>query len=283
MKARLNGRLALVFDCGASGQTVLHVREQQPPLKVIRAFDLPGGAALVHLHNISGGVLGGDQLELDVRVHSGARAQITTAGATRLYRRAADRSAATQRTVIHVEADAQLEMLPDALIPFAGSAYQQQTTVTLGMDAGLFWWESVAPGRDARGEHFAYERLSLNTEISVEGQPVALEAICLEPQRRPLSSGFRLGRFTHFATFYICRVGLSTSCWAALEVEMMTLATALNSPQTQWGVSTLVAHGLIVRGVSLGSHPLNSGLFAFWDAASRALYNRPAIAPRKVY
>ena len=42
-----------------------------------------------------------------------------------------------------------LELLPDPLIPFAGSAYQQQTQIDLADNAGLFWWETIAPGREA--------------------------------------------------------------------------------------------------------------------------------------
>lgn len=38
------------------------------------------------MHNLSGGVLGGDLLELSVEVGNGACAQLASTGATRLYR-----------------------------------------------------------------------------------------------------------------------------------------------------------------------------------------------------
>ncbi|MGA2428146.1 MAG: hypothetical protein ABSH13_06560 [Candidatus Acidiferrum sp.] len=57
-----------------TGQTILVTSYQEPPLKVVRAFAVEGGAALVHLHNVSGGLLGGDRLELAVNV--GAHAQV---------------------------------------------------------------------------------------------------------------------------------------------------------------------------------------------------------------
>src|SRR5258708_39478074 len=86
MTTPLNGKLKLSFDCD-HGQTAMRVVEQTPPLRVIRAFAIDNGAALVHLHNVSGGVLGGDQLHTDVMVAANARAQITTTSATRVYRR----------------------------------------------------------------------------------------------------------------------------------------------------------------------------------------------------
>src|SRR5260370_8851376 len=83
---RVEGRLKLRFSADRTRQTQLIVREQRPPLQVIRAFPISTGGALVHVHNISGGVLGGDQLELEVDVEPGAHAQLTSTGPTRLYR-----------------------------------------------------------------------------------------------------------------------------------------------------------------------------------------------------
>ena len=53
-----------------ANRTELAVCDQQPPLKVVRAFKLSNGGMLVHLHNLSGGVLGGDRLETSVEVES---------------------------------------------------------------------------------------------------------------------------------------------------------------------------------------------------------------------
>jgi urease accessory protein len=275
----------LRFECArGSGQTVLASCEQQPPLKVVRAFPLDGGEALVHLHNLSGGVLGGDRLELSIEVCRGARAQVTTAGATRLYRSRAAAAAALQRNVIKVGENALLEFLPDALIPFAGSRYCQETLIELAAGAGLFCWETVAPGRDARGELFAYELLQLKLDLTAEGRWLAEERLKLEPARRPLSSPARLGRYRYFSTLYICRVGLDAARWPALERELAELARRLSRPdEILWGVSTLPAHGLVVRALSVKGCAIAQGLHAFWRAARLRLYGRTSVPPRKVY
>src|SRR5689334_14190789 len=118
----------------------MRVLEARPPLKVVRAFEAEYGAALVHLHNVSGGVLGGDHLTLEARVGAVAHAQITTTSATRIYRNRVDRPPSYQLNEITVGENALLELLPDPLIPFAQSAYQQRTAIQLGDNAGLFWW-----------------------------------------------------------------------------------------------------------------------------------------------
>lgn len=264
--------------------TILRVHVQEPPLRVVRAFSTAEGAALVHLHNVSGGVLSGDQLSLAAAVGAHARAQITSTGATRIYRQRENRTAATQVTDFTVQPGALLEYLPDMLIPFADSAYRQTTRIELGADAGLFYWEVVTPGREAKGEVFQYDQLQLDLDIWAEGRPLAIERMRLEPKRRPLTSLARLGSYRYFSTFYICRVGVAPSCWLTLEAQLTELANSLTvAGQVIWGVSTLRAHGLLVRGVSQSNRLLTPMLLRFWQLAKQELYQAAAVLPRKIY
>ncbi|MEP7286838.1 MAG: urease accessory protein UreD [Chloroflexota bacterium] len=280
---RLEGKLGLTFEA-QQNRTVLHVREQTPPLKVIRAFDV-NGMALVHLHNVSGGVLSGDLLKLDVMAEAGSRVQLTTTSATRLYRSRPDFQAAQQITTLHVGANALLEYVPDPLIPFAGTRYEQHTTIDLAEGAGLFWWEVVAPGRTARGELFNYESLKFKTQITAHhDRLMALEQSHLCPQTRPLSSLTHLGSYRYFATFYVCKVGLEPSRWLALEAELNDLALQLTRRnEVVWGVSTLTAHGVVIRALAYNGRDITAGLLDFWRMAKLALYGQTPILPRKVY
>ncbi len=282
---RIHGRLHLKFmQDRRSGHTILSSSEQRPPLRVIRAFQLADGAALVHLHNISGGVLGGDRLELEVEVGPHASAQLTTTGATRLYRHRPSMPDASQVNEIKVLENGLLEYLPDALIPFGGARYRQKTRVELDQGAGLFWWEMVAPGREARGEIFDYERLESRLEISAASRPLALERYCLEPRLRPLTSPARLGDYRYFAGFYICRAGLDAARWIEVEKELSEIARQFSRPaEIRWGVSALPRHGLVVRALSMSGRDITTGLIAFWRAAKLKLYGREAVLPRKVW
>jgi urease accessory protein len=254
------------------------------PLRIVRAFQLDDGGALVHLHNLSGGVLGGDQLDVTVEVGARAVAQVTSTGATRIYRSRENSEQAKQRTRINIEDGGLVEYLPDQLIPFAGSSYRQETRVELGTNAGLFWWETVTPGREAHNETFAYDLLQLKTWISALGQPIAIEHMRIEPARRSVFSLARLGAYTYFSTFYICRVGIETSRWLELEKLLGELVERLSrASEIVWGVSPLRAHGLVVRALSVNSREITMGLPEFWRAAKLFLYDRPAVLPRKVY
>src|SRR5258708_1768861 len=283
--ARVHGQLCLRFEArGDRNQTILAESEQQLPLRVVRAFQLDDGGALVHLHNLSGGVLGGDQLDVTVEVGPRAIAQVTSTGATRIYRSRKNAEPAEQRLQISVEDDGLVEYLPDQLIPFAGSSYRQETRIELGANAGLFWWETVAPGREASNEIFAYDLLQLKTWISALGQPIAIEHMRIEPTRRSIFSLARLGAYTYFSTFYICRVGIESSRWLELEKLLGELAEQFSRPaKIVWGVSPLRAHGVVVRALSASGRQLTHRLPYFWRAAKLFLYEREAGLPRKAY
>ncbi len=282
---RVHGQLCLRFEArGDRNQTILAESEQQLPLRIVRAFQQDDCGALVHLHNLSGGVLGGDHLNVTVEVGPRAVAQVTSTGATRIYRTRKNAEPAEQRLQINVEDDGLVEYLPDQLIPFAGSRYRQETRIELSANAGLFWWETVAPGREARNEMFAYDLLQLKTWISALGQPIAIEHMRIEPARRSTFSLARLGAYAYFSTFYICRVGIQTSRWLELEKLLGELVERLSRPsEIVWGVSPLRAHGLVVRALSVNGREITMRLPDFWRAAKLFLYDREAVLPRKVY
>jgi urease accessory protein len=267
----------------STGDTFLAESLQEPPLKVVRAFALEGGSALAHLHNVSGGLLGGDQLALQVNLGSATSVQLTTTGATRIYRSRQGLVPTTQSNVIFAGEDALLEYLPDATIPFAGAHYVQRTSIHLAAGAGLFWWEIVAPGREARGELFQYKHFEMRTRVTVLGRKIAAENICLRPADGNVGSLARLGTYRYIATFHICRVGLDASFWRAAEDHVRELTGSLSRPgEILWGVSSLVAHGLVVRCLAQSGRDILPGLQTIWRGAKLHIYGREAIPPRKV-
>jgi urease accessory protein len=266
-----------------TGNTFLAGSLQEPPLKVVRSFTLEDGTALAHLHNVSGGLLGGDRLTLQINLGCRTSVQLTTTGATRIYRRRGESSPTTQGNEVTVGEDALLEYLPDATIPFARAHFVQRTSIALAAGAGVFWWEILAPGREARGELFEYEQFEMRTRVTALGRKIATENICLRPASQDVSSLARLGPYLYSATFYICRVGLDASYWRAAEDHLRELTGSLSrSGEMLWGVSSLVAHGLLVRCLARRGCDVLPGLHTIWRAAKLHVYGREAIPPRKV-
>ncbi len=278
-----SARLHLAFDLDTRDATILRVKAQEPPWRVVRGFDAPSGERLAHVHNVSGGILDTDSLEWLVEVGPGARAQMTSTGATRVHRsRSLDRIS-RQSAVVKIGEGGYFEYLPDQLIPFAGCRFEQSTRIDLSAGASLIWWDIVAPGREASGEVFRYESLTSSFELSVGGEPVATENWKILPVSHPVESLARLGPFRYFASCYVCRAGEPARYWRALEAELQTLADRNTTPDVLWGITSLRAHGLVIRGVAVSGRSLTESLVELWRAAKWALCGRVATLPRKVH
>lgn len=279
---QLKARLELRFE-KQSTSTVMRVETQEPPWRVVRAFPLHTRTVLAHLHNVSGGVLAGDQLRLDLQVDAGAAAQVTTTGATRLYRHRAEINESEQLTSINIESGAVLDYLPDALIPFAGSRHRQRTVITLGDGATLFWWEILAPGRQAMGEVFRFDKLQIQTRVSSPRGPTVFEDVVLEPAVHPVRSIARMGAFTHMATLYAVQAGRASHQLLELEAQLNAAAQS-ESEQTgsKWGASALGRDGVVVRGLSDSGRFLPASLLRFWNIARRFLVGVESEPPRKL-
>jgi urease accessory protein len=275
--------LHLSFELGRNGATILRVKRQEPPWKIIRGFQVASGEILTHLHNVSGGILDGDSLECRIDVAPGAQAQVTTTGATRVYRSRSKERTASQRSIVAIRQGAYLEYLPDQLIPFASARFQQSAEVKLEDGASLIWWDMVAPGREASGEIFRYESVAGSLDLIACGERIALERWAIVPSLGSPAAISRLGPFHHFASCYVCRAGAPVGYWRKFESELQPLADRLSGPEVLWGVTSLKAHGLVFRGVAVSGRSLSEGLVELWKAAKWALCGRAAIVPRKIH
>jgi urease accessory protein len=239
---------------------------------------------LVHLNNVSGGVLAGDRLALDVEVKAGAAAQLTTTGATRLYRHRAGATDSEQCARFSVGDTALLEYLPDVVIPYAGSRHVQRTEIRLGRGSTLFWWEILAPGRLAAGERFAFERLRVQTEVYAGSRPVLREDYLLEPGQKDASATVRMFEYSHVASLYAVQEGRLPAFWRVLEDRLNEIARERTQlGKAVWGASMLASDGVIMRGLSMSGCLVHETLIEFWRTARLAMTGVDAVPPRKIY
>jgi urease accessory protein len=275
--------LHLSFEPNAAGATILRVKQQQPPWRVVRGFKTQSGELLAHVHNVSGGIFDTDSLDWRIDVAPGAQAQVTSTGATRVYRSRTPLSIASQRAALTVGGNAYLEYLPDQLIPFAGSRFDQSMRVELALGASLILWDRIAPGREASGELFRYESLASAIELTAEAEPIAIERWTIAPMLRRVDAVPRLGQFRYFGSCYICRAGEPPAYWRGFESAMQEIADRISGPEVLWGITSLRAHGIVARGVATTGRSLSDGLVEIWKAAKWHLCGRVATVPRKVH
>ena len=167
-QAQLELGFALVGE-----RTVLRHRWHRGPLVVQRPF-YPEGDAVCHVIVLHppGGVVGGDQLHLDVTVADGAKALLTTPAANKFYRGHATASV-IQR--LSVASGAVLEWLPQETICFSGAQADTTTRVQLGQDGTFIGWEMICFGRPASQQAFEAGQARLRFELWRDDRPLLLE------------------------------------------------------------------------------------------------------------
>lgn len=138
-----NAQLDIDYE-QSSGRTIArHVHTG--PLRVLQSL-YPEGDAICHnvLVHPPGGLVGGDTLDINVRVSGSAHGLITTPGATRFYRSSGE--AAIQRAQITLEDQARLEWLPLEAIAFNDCLAENHLTLSLSPEAEFMGWDVTAFG-----------------------------------------------------------------------------------------------------------------------------------------
>lgn len=179
----MNGSLSLRL-ASVQGRTRPTHLVAIPPLQCSRArYDDPQNPNLTSLTLLHlGGMLQGDQIQLEIMLEPEAHARLTTAAATQVYRMP-ERTAA-QSTTISALPGARLLYLPEPTILFAGSRFSQATHVTLDKGAVVVLRDILVCGRLARGEVHQFERFSSRFEVADSGgRCLFTERALLEPGR----------------------------------------------------------------------------------------------------
>lgn len=155
------------------GRTRVVRRQHRGPLNLQRAFYPEGEVAHLYLLHPPGGVVGGDELQIDICVGRQGHALVTTPAAGKLYRSGGRR--ARLRQTLRLASTAVLEWLPQETIVYAGAEVDCLTRVELQPDSRFIGWEMSCLGRPAAGEGFGRGELRQRFEIWRQGQPLWLE------------------------------------------------------------------------------------------------------------
>lgn len=169
-------------------------RYWRAPFGSVRA-NYPDGSGIpeIQVTNPSGGILGGDRLEMDVALAPGSAATVLTQAANKVYKGAE----AWQNAIFRAGEGGFLEYLPHHLIPFACSSYRQETEIRLASDATLVVWDAVSAGRVTRGERFAFDELSARTRIFRDNLPEVVDGFVL------CAGGEPFGGYSYVGTAYV--------------------------------------------------------------------------------
>jgi hypothetical protein len=122
-------------------------------------------SVLVFLLSYGGGLVGGDEVDLGVNVHTGAKLTFVTQGHTKIFKSATPDIVTRQTMRVHLAPDAAFCLLPDPVQPFESSVYEQIQIFKLARNASLCLLDWVTQGRTARGENWSFVRWIGRNEV----------------------------------------------------------------------------------------------------------------------
>jgi urease accessory protein len=233
-----SGRLR--FECAeASGRTRLVDAFAASPLKIVQPRN-HGSAVWAVTSTYGGGLLGGDNITLDVDVGENAQAVLMSQASTKVYRSDfPSRQALTAR----VGSGGLLISVPDRVACFAGSAFQQEQKIELAADANAVVLDWLVGGRVASGERWEFDHYASRIEISRAGKRVFLESLLLDAQHGTLSD--RMRRFNTLAALVIVGPALNTGAQALY--ESIAAQPVERSAQTVCAASQIGTDGVVLR------------------------------------
>ncbi len=240
--------------------------KRQGPLAVQRAFYPEGEVCHTYLLHPPGGVVAGDDLNIDLTVSKDAKVLLTTPGATKFYRSVGPVAEVFQR--LEVECEGSLEWMPLENIFFPGTQSHIVTEVHLEAGAHFIGWEINCFGRPSNDERFETGRLSSEMRIYRDGEPVLFD------------------RFATDASSLIdCPIGLKgTSGYASMvatidDLDLLEQVQELLADDPMSGV-TQIDGLLVVRTISEQGQEIISLFSNVWHLIRPKSLKREAVPPR---
>ncbi|CCQ72718.1 Urease accessory protein ureD [Magnetospira sp. QH-2] len=260
------------FAADAQGVTRLKDLYHSDPIRIVFPTPPRGEIPSAVFVTTSGGLVGGDRLELCASVGEGASALVTVQAAEKIYR------SAGQDCIINVSldcrGDAWMEWLPQETILFEGARLRRRTSVDLAPGGQLLAGELLVLGRGAMGEKITRGLVRDHWEIRRDGQLVWADALCLEDEiERVIAHPAGLGGAT----------ALGTIVYGAEDApERLDAARALleNADRDVRGGATVVNGLLLIRLLAEDPYPLRRAYGDFWAAFRNLTGGHEAQLPR---
>ncbi len=137
----------------------IHQAKCKAPLKIMKVFnDKEDGRCEIPILHSAGGIVGGDQLTINVNAEENSNAICSSVAAQKVYG-SRGRSKlkpegiwANQNCFFHIEKDADFEWMPQELIIYQGGLFEQNMTVKLENSSSFLCVDLVRLGRTSVGE-----------------------------------------------------------------------------------------------------------------------------------
>ncbi|MFN0185548.1 MAG: urease accessory protein UreD [Aquabacterium sp.] len=257
-------------------RTVGHDRHSGP-LRVLKALYPDRDPACHHvIVHPPGGIVGGDTLDIALRLRSGSHALLTTPGATRFYR--SDGPGAVQSVQAVLDDGARLEWLPLETLFHPGCRADNRARFTLAPGAQMMGRDLLALGLPRAGQ--AFDRGRIGQQLEVPG--LWLERGVIDGHdHRLLQSPLGLdGQPVVGTQWFAAGSAQPAALLDALLAAARELADGPAGAGLRVGATALQDRGVVLRLLAPGVEPAMALMNAVWAAWRPLAWGLPAVAPR---
>jgi len=248
----------------------------QGPLRILQSLS-PEGDAVCHnvLVHPPSGLVGGDTLDMQVTVGSGAHGLVTTPGATRFYR--SEAGLATQQVHARVETDARLEWLPLEAIAYNGCDALNRAVFDLAPGAEMMTWDITALGLPAA--NMPFEQGAFRQHLEIPG--IWLERGTLSASdTRLMNSPLGLAGQRCMATLVFAAGSAIAADRAEVALDAARAAIEASPLRLQAGATQPHPQVIVLRVLAPVVEPAMQLLRPVWVAWREALWGLPGTEPR---
>jgi urease accessory protein len=246
------------------------------PLRILQSL-YPEGPGICHnvLVHPPGGIVGGDTLDLKIRVEADAHALITTPGATRFYKSMGE--AGTQQMHARLETGARLEWLPLETILHSGCNAHNTAVFDLAPGAEMLGWDITALGLPHANLPFVRGCLQQHIEV----KDAWLERALIDAaDTRLLTSPLGLAGNLCMGTLFFATGEAITRERREHLLEVMRSSIAGHSLATTTGATAPNPRVIAVRTLAPMVEPAMDLMRRVWLATRQAAWGMGKVAPR---
>lgn len=246
------------------------------PLRVLQSL-YPEGPAVCHnvLVHPPGGIVGGDTLDIQIQVDSGAHPLITTPAATRFYKSTG--APGTQQVDVTVHSGARLEWLPLETIAYSGCNAFNKAVFSLESGAEMIGWDITALGLPHA--KLPFERGSIEQHIEVKN--AWLERARIDAgDTRLLQSPLGLAGHLCMGTLFFAAGGPLERERRDHLLEVVRTVISTHALATTTGATAPNPRVIAVRTLAPVTEPAMDLLQQVWLALRQAAWQMQGTAPR---
>jgi urease accessory protein len=266
-------KASLLLRCErAADKSVLTERIHYGPLRLLKPL-YPEGDVVCHavIVHPPGGIVSGDELDIDVSVADAGHLLVTTPGAQKWYRSRGQ--CALANTITRVGTGSALEWLPQETMIFDGANVSQRLSVYVNDNARCFGWEILCLGRTTRDERFTKGVFRQQLQIVRDGTLIWCEHTLLRGNDPLLNSPLGLAGKPVMATAWLVYPAEEN----ATDVERLAIVRAVLANNMMVAASNPASGLIVIKVVSDSAETVRHLLTKVW---SRIRFEVFATAPQ---